>query len=173
MVRVPVLHCLATALLAWPLAGCSPPTKPAAATKPAAGSHDHDHADEHAGHDHPETLAEGITELEQAARDVAEKLAAEGDDTADAAIHAAGHVVDDLKQLLAKQGGLAAEARDAATKSLDELFEAFNKVDEAMHAGGEDARAKAAAAHDAVKETIEAAVKSLKDRFARTAGGKD
>jgi len=169
--RRPFVFLGLAAAVAWGMTGCAPAAKPVGPKKPAAGSHDHDH--DHAGHDHPETLAEGLAELERAARDVAEKLAAEGDEAADAAIHAAGHVVDDLRQLLDKQPGLEAAARAAAAKSLDALFEAFNAVDEAMHAGGEDAKAKAAEAHDAVKQTIEQAVQSLKDRFAKADGGTD
>jgi hypothetical protein len=163
--------CLPAALLAWIAAGCAPATKPAAPAKPAAAAdHDHEHGDEHAGHDHgdhdhPETLAEGIAELEKVAAEVAAKLAEGADEAADDAIHMAGHVVEDVKQLLAKQEGLAAEAKETGEKALADLFAAFEKVDEAMHSGADDVKAKAAEAHDSVRASIEAAVKALKERF--------
>ena len=167
---------LSASLLCWVASGCAPATKPAPSAKPTAaaakdsdhGSDDHaDHAhgDEHAGHAHPATLADGIAELEKVAADVAAKLATGADDAADEAIHLAGHVVEDLKQLLAKQEGIATDAREAAGKALDDLYEAFDKVDLAMHSGAEDVKTKAAEAHASVQETIAAAVTSLKERF--------
>jgi hypothetical protein len=166
---------LSAALIAWLATGCAPATKPAASAKPAAvADHDHDHEDEHGDHDHeddhgdhdhPETLAQGIAELEKVAADVAAKLTEGAEGAADDAIHMAGHVVEDVKRLLAKQEGLAAEAKAAGEKALDELFEAFDKVDQAMHSGAEDVKAKAVEAHEAVKESIAAAVETLKKQF--------
>jgi len=157
------------AVAAWGLAGCTPPEKPAAS---AAGetekTDDHDHGDEHADHDHPETLSEGIAELEKAAADVAAKLAEGADEAADDAIHAAGHVVEDLQKLLAKQEGLTEDAKAAGQKALDELFAAFDEVDQAMHTGAEDAREKAAELHTAAAAKIEAAMKTLKEGFGGT-----
>jgi hypothetical protein len=155
--------CLSAALLCWITAGCAPATKPAPTAKPAAAAGDHDHGD----HAHPETLAEGIAELEKAAADVAAKLAAGAEEAADDAIHAAGHIVEDVKALLAKQEGLADDAKQAGEKALAELFEAFDKVDQAMHSGAEDVKAKAVEAHESAKESIEAAVKALKETFVK------
>ena len=99
--------------------GCAPATAP----KPPAGSaasraghddhdhdHDHDHAkhddgdkdgkDAHSDHDHPETLAEGVAELETLLADVGEKLGSGAKDAADDAVHAAGHLLEDLRRLL-------------------------------------------------------------------------
>ena len=121
--------CLAAALLCWITAGCAPATKPEAPAKPAAAADDHDHGGhDHGDHAHPETLAEGIAELEKAAADVAAKLAEGAEDAADDAIHLAGHVVEDVKALLAKQEGLADEAKQAGEKALAELFEAFDRL---------------------------------------------
>ena len=36
-----------------------------------------------------------------------------------------------------------------------------------MHSGAEDVKAKAAEAHESVKESIEAAVKALKEQFTK------
>jgi flagellar biosynthesis/type III secretory pathway protein FliH len=165
---------LPAALLGWTIGGCAPATKPAASPEPGAAAHekdhdhgDHDHGHDHGDHAHPETLAEGIAELEKAAADVAAKLAEGAEEAADDAIHLAGHVVEDVKALLAKQEGLADEAKQAGEKALAELFEAFDKVDQAMHSGAEDVKAKAVEAHESVKESIQAAVMALKETFTK------
>lgn len=167
--------CLALALpalVSWSLTGCAPPAKPpatpAAAKPDAEDDHDHDHDGEHADHDHPETLAEGIAELEKAAADVATMLAEDADDAADEAIHAVAHVVEDVQKLLAKQEGLTEDAKAAGQKALDELFATFDEVDQAMHTGAEDAREKAAELHKAAAEKIDAAMKTLKEAFGGT-----
>jgi hypothetical protein len=169
MPRRPVIIariCLPAALLAWLTAGCAPATKPAATAKPAAAANDHgDHDHGHAEHAHPETMSEGIAELERVAADVAAKLADGAEGAADDAIHMAGHVVEDLKGLLAKQEGLADEAKAAGEQALADLFDAFDKIDQVMHSGAEDVKVKAAEAHESVKETIRAAVDALKERF--------
>lgn len=166
---------VAATILAWTAAGCAPaPTKPAA--PPAAGGekansdakakdHDHDHGD----HDHPETLAEGVAELEATAKDVATKLAGASQEAADDALHAAGHLVEDLRGLLEKEKDLSAEARAAGKKALDELFDCFDKLDTAMHSGADEAKEKVAEVHASLKEKIEAAVGSLKDSFGKEA----
>jgi len=100
---------------------------------------------------------------------VAAKLAEGADEAADEAIHLAGHVVEDLQKLLAEQEGLAEDAKAAGKKALDELFAAFDEVDQAMHTGAEDAREKAAELHTAAAEKIAAAMKILKESF----GGKE
>jgi ElaB/YqjD/DUF883 family membrane-anchored ribosome-binding protein len=168
------------AAVSWSLTGCGPGPKPAAG--PVAGQteneDDHDHADhdhgddhenhDHGDHEHPETLAEGIAELEKAAANVAATLAEDAHEAADEAIHAAGHVVEDLQKLLAEQEDLAEGAKAAGTKALDELFAAFDEVDQAMHTGAEDAREKAAELHKAAAEKIAAAMKTLKQTLSGT-----
>ena len=161
---------LAPLALLAPICGCSPAAKapPAAqpaAAKPAGDDHDHDH--DHSDHAHPETLAAGIADLEQAVADVAAKLAEGADDAADDSVHAIGHLVDDLRGLLAKQEGLADEAKVAGTQALDEIFTAFNTLDEAIHSDAEDAKAKVREAHDSVKDSIAKAVATLKERFSK------
>jgi len=160
-----LLPALAVAILAWSAAGCAPAAKPKEQPKAAAGGHDHDHGD----HDHPETIAAGVAELESTAKDIATKLAAGSQEAADDALHAAGHLLEDLQGLLAKEKDLSAEAKDAGKRSLDELFECFDKLDTAMHAGADEAKTTVADVHASVKERIEAAVKSLKETFSKEA----
>ena len=59
------------------------------------------------------------------------------------------------------------EAKQAGEKALNDLFEAFDKVDQAMHSGAEDVKAKAVEAHESVKESIQAAVTALKETFTK------
>lgn len=159
---------LAAGCLATGGAGCAPATKPKDQPQaaPAAG-HDHDH--DHGDHDHPDTLAAGIIELETTAKDIATKLAAGSQEAADDALHAAGHLLEDLQELLAKEKEVSAEARAAGTKALDELFECFDKLDAAMHAGADEAKATAADVQASVKERIEGALTSLKATFTKEA----
>lgn len=154
------------------LIGCAPATPPAA--PPAAGTaahdHDHDHAhdhgakeaagDGHADHVHPETLAEGVAELEKLVVTVAEKLGSGAKDAADDAVHAAGHLLEDLDGLLEKQE-LAADVKTAGKKALAELYDCFDKLDVALHAAA-DAAESPADVHASLKERFEAAVKALK-----------
>jgi len=167
----PFPTCLLTALtlvmLAWSATGCAPAAKPKEQAKAAAADHDHDH--DHGDHAHPETLAAGVAELEASAKDIASKLAAGSQEAADDALHAAGHLLEDLQGLLAKEKDLSAEAKEAGKKSLDELFECFDKLDTAMHAGADEAKTTLADVHASVKERIETAVKSLKDTFSEEA----
>lgn len=165
---------VAATILAWTTAGCAPaPTKPAAPAAAAgekAKADDKDHDHDHGDHDHPETLAAGVAELEATAKDIATKLAGASQEAADDALHAAGHLVEDLRGLLDKEKDLSAEARDAGKKAFDELFDCFDKLDTAMHSGADEAKDKVAEVHASVKEKIEAALGSLKETFGKTAG---
>ena len=135
---------------AWIAGGCAPAAKPAA---PAAKTADADHAghDDHADHVHPETLAEGIAELETAVKDVAEQLGSGAKEAADDAVHAVGHLLGDLEE--------------AGAKALAELGECFDKLDVAMHAAEGEGESPATV-HASVSERVSAAVTVLKERFA-------
>lgn len=147
-------------LAAGACVGCSQATAPPA--KPAA-AHDHDDdGDQDHHHDHdeqPTTLAEGLRKLPGLARSVKDHLAADDRDEADEAVHALGHLLESLQGRLGTSG-LTADAKAAATKALDELFECFDKVDAAFHQ--EPGQGKPPAeVHAAVAERIERAIESL------------
>jgi len=145
-----------TAALA--LAGCEPAAPPAAATaQKAAHNHDHDHAD----HDHPKTLAEGVAQLAEAAVAVEKHLASGATDAADEVVHGVGHIIEDIQGLLPKEN-LTAEAKAAAAKALDEVFECFDKLDTALHAPAGKGEPPAEV-HAGLKKRIDAAIKALKD----------
>jgi hypothetical protein len=120
-------------LLAVMIAGCgtsSPPARPAGAgPKAGDGHHHHGHAD----HKHPETLAEAVGELETLLTSVSEHLAAGGRDAADSAVHAVGHLLEDMEGLLEKST-LVDDAKAAARKAVEELYECFDTLDTALHA---------------------------------------
>ena len=157
------------------LAGCAPPApppaKPAAApaeaktaaapaeAKPAAEAADKKH--EHADHEHPQTLEAGVAELDAVLESLGKHLAADAKDDADDAVHAVGHLLEDLEGLVAK-GSLEADAKAAASKAIAELYECFDKLDVAFHAA-EGESEPPAKVHASLAERIAAAVKSLKE----------
>jgi hypothetical protein len=155
------------------IVGCSPATPPVAPAKPVAAAHadhDHDHGkdDSHdhskkAGNDqddhdhaHPETLAAGVAEVEAMWGHVKEALKAGDRDKADEKVHAVGHLLEDFEGLLAKE---KAEVQEAGKKATQEVFDCFDKLDEAFH-GDEDDLKKLDL--DALGERLEAAIKTLK-----------
>ena len=155
------------------IVGCSPATPPVAPAKPVAAAHadhDHDHGKDDSndrgkktGHDHddhdhahPETLAAGVLEVEAMWGHVKEALKAGDREKADEKVHAVGHLLEDFEGLLAKE---KAEAQEAGKKATEEVFDCFDKLDEAFH-GDEDDLKKLDL--DALGERLEAAIKTLK-----------
>lgn len=154
-------HGIAAAAIAV-LVGCSP--APPTAPTPVATSHAHDeHAhDEHGheAHDHPDTLAAGIAELVQVSADVKAKLASGKHEDADEAVHALGHLLEDLEGLVAK-AGLAAASEAAGRKAVADLYDCFDELDLALHAAGGGGKPPAEV-HASLTERIEAAIASLR-----------
>jgi hypothetical protein len=142
--------------------GCGPAAAPVVKTPPARATtpeHDHDHG--HAEHDHPESLAEGITQLAAAAASVEKHLAAGATDAADDVVHGVGHIIEDIQGVLPKEN-LSAEAKAAVAKALDEVFDCFDKLDSALHAPAGQA-ASPADVHAGLKDRIAAAIKALQE----------
>ena len=180
---------LSVGVLAIGVLGCSPAAAPVARVKPVAAHADHDeqakhdkhdghdhgkddghahgkeadHDDDH-GHAHPETLAAGVLELETMWGHVKGALKAGDREKADDKVHAVGHLLEDFEGLLAKE---KAEAQEAGKKATDEVFDCFDKLDEAFH-GDEDDLKKLDL--DALGQRLEAAIKTLKETA--TAGSK-
>ena len=160
------------------IVGCSPATPPVAPAKPVAAAHadhdhDHDHGkddshdqgkknskdhDDHGDHDHahPETLAAGVLEVEAMWGHVKEALKAGDREKADEKVHAVVHLLEDFEWLLAKE---KAEAQEAGKRATQEVFDCFDKLDEAFH-GDEDDLKKLDL--DALGERLESAIKTLK-----------
>ena len=121
------------------LAGCGPaaaPVKPVAARGDAGHGHEKNHDEknhdekDHDDHKHPETLAAGVAEIESLWKSVQDLLAKGKRDAADDAVHAAGHVLEDLEGLAA---AVKAESREAAGAAVAEIFACFDTLDTALH----------------------------------------
>lgn len=152
------------------IAGCSraPEAPRTAGSKPAAPAvhdhaatdHDHDdHDHDHGDHEHPRTLADGAKRLVTLAATVKKHLATEAREDADTAVHDMGHLLEDLQGLM-RTSNLAADAKAAATRALDELFECFDVLDAALHAEPGEGEPPAAV-HASVAKRIEAAIGAL------------
>ena len=149
-------------------AGCSsssPPASPAAGKAPAAGTHaDHGHDHDEHDHDHPESFAAGVAQLQAAAASVKDHLTVGTTDAADEAVHALGHLIEDVQGLLAKEK-LGEEAKAVASKALDDLFECFDTLDTALHAPAGKAKPPAEV-HASLAERIDEAIKALQGTLA-------
>jgi hypothetical protein len=164
--------CIALAYLAFVI-GCAPSAPSASPVKTAAGKahddhddhddhghehDDHDHGHDHGDHEEPETVAQGIAQLEKLCADAKAHLAAGDFGKADGPVHMVGHLLEDLGELGVKEKP-AAEAE--ARKALDAIFECFDKVDTAIHSADDEARKKLDYAEHA--PAIEAAIAKLKE----------
>jgi hypothetical protein len=149
-------------------AGCSsssPPASPAAGKAPAAHDHaDHGHDHDEHDHDHPESFAAGVAQLQAAAASVKDHLTVGATGAADEAVHALGHLIEDVQGLLAKEK-LGDEAKAAASKALDDLFECFDTLDTALHAPAGKAQPPAEV-HASLAERIDGAIKALQGTLA-------
>ena len=161
-----LLGMLSVGVLSVGVLGCSPAAAPVSPAKAVAvhadhdkhDDHDHGKADDHDDHDHahPETLAAGVAELETMWGHVKAALKADDREKADEKVHAVGHLLEDFEKLLAKE---KAESQEVGKKATQEVFDCFDKLDEAFH-GDEDALKKLDL--DALGERLETAIKSLK-----------
>jgi len=137
------LPVLATVVVVAP--GCSEPA-PApvvgpvpAAVKPADHGHDHDHGHGHdhgtaaaGGHAHPETLPAAVAELKELVEKVRGALASGDREKADGPVHEVGHLLGDMEGLVAK-AKLPAERETAVKQAIEEIFQAFDTLDTALH----------------------------------------
>ncbi len=162
----------ATAALFMMAIGCTKPEappKPAAPSPAAAADHDHDHGDhDDKGHAHPETLAEGMEELQKSLADVAVTLVSGTKDAADDAVHDIGHLLGDLEGVLEKHD-VSDDLKETGRKALAELTDCFDKIDQSLHAAEGESESPAEV-YASVTERIGAAMKSLGELIA---GDKD
>ena len=150
--------------------GCSsssPPATPAPAAGKAPAPHDHaDHGHDHEHeHDHPESFAAGVAQLQATVAAVKDHLAVGATDAADEAVHALGHLIEDVQGLMSKEE-LGEEAKATAAKALDDLFECFDTLDTALHAP-EGKSEPPAEVHASLAERIDGAIKALQGTLTR------
>ena len=142
-----------------------PPTvsmeKPAT-EKSAAKADDHDHDHDHE-HELPKTIEEAIASLKQIAVNVEKELAEGSAEKADDLVHSVGHLIEDLHEKIAA-AKLGEKAKAAAKAAADELFDAYDAIDEALHAAEEEVKK-----FDFKKfaPKIEAATKKLESMFVK------
>lgn len=160
--------------------GCAPAKAPQ--TKPATAiashdhdhdhgkkdDHDHDHDHDHGEHANHDTLAGAVAELVKISASVKEELGKKNLDSADGHVHMVGHLVDDMHRLVGS-AKLSDDAKTAAAKALDEIFDCFDKLDTALHSSDEKVR-------DAIdylehEPRIMAAIEELKKAAAAIQGG--
>lgn len=151
-VRRPVL--LSAFVVLACVVGCAPAPSKAPPAASAAASDEH-------GHEAPATLAAGIAQLESLAAELTEKLAGNSVEAADEAVHGIGHLLEELRELAAKEG-FAGETRAVVRNALNDLEECFGKVDEAFHAA-DTAADPPAKVLESVQEKLQAAFKAVKE----------
>ena len=134
--------------------GCTP--EPVARQMAPAVHEDHAHDSDHK---HPETLAEGVTELESLCKAVQEAFAAGDQKKADPSVHEIGHLIEDLEGLFTA-AKLAPAEMASAQKAREELFECFDQIDTRIHQP-EDEKDPKGETYDAMAERIAAAIKVL------------
>ncbi len=136
-----LLGCLLAVAILVGATGCNtserPAAKPAATGKPAqqahAQGHEHGHDHGHGDHAHPKTLEEGLAELETSVASIATALTTGAKDSADDAVHAVGHLLEDMENLVEKQNWTA-DVKATGRKAIAELTECFDKLDQSLHA---------------------------------------
>ena len=148
-------------------------TAPAPAPPRAAvASHDehdhdeHDHDEHDHEHDHPafepaKTIAEAIARVKALGADVQKAMAAQEVDLADDLVHSVGRVIEDLHAKIAA-AELDTKAREAATAAADSIFDAYEKLDTALHGAEEEIKKIDFAAY---LPTLDSATNTLDDLF--------
>ena len=143
--------------------GCGPAATPDAPAPTEEQDHDaHDHDDHghddhaHGDHDHDfDTLAGAADAIEEIGGEIGAGLNSDDPESAHDALHGIGDVLGDAEKLV-KESSLEGEAKEAATKAVEDLFDAFGAIDEKLH--GHDGKD-----YDEVKDKIESAIKTLRE----------
>jgi len=112
-----------------------------------------DHEDDHAHHEHPKSLDEGLKELVALRDTVRDAFANNDTETAHGPLHDVGHLLEDITGLIEKSG-LSDEAVAAAKQDIETLFDSFGAVDKTMH--GQEG-----STYSEVSAKIDAAIHSL------------
>lgn len=112
----------------------------------AHDDHDHDHGhDPHKHNEHgdtasvtaPKDLSEAIAQLKKLAVNIEQALSEKKTEVADDLVHTAGHLIDNLhKQIDA--AGLKQKAQATATAAAEALFDAYDRLDTALHGAEEE-----------------------------------
>lgn len=132
--------------------GCNP-TKQASAPK---DDHDHDH-------DHPavpRSLPAAMTELRDSWAEISTAMNDDDPDSAHEPLHDVGRVLEAMPELAAETD-LPESEWNEIKEVVDQLFDAFGKIDSAFHKKDGDK----VAAYESVKSTIDEGVASLEAKL--------
>lgn len=128
--------------------GCEESTN----TNTMAGPGEHAHA--HEGHGHgPESLADALNELTTMRNSIRDAFAKNDQDAAHDPLHEVGHVLEAIPEL-AKKENAAAENQAAIEKSVNDLMDAFGRVDKTMHGQEGSTYSEESATIDAALEAL-------------------
>jgi hypothetical protein len=139
-----ILAKLAMVALTLTIVGCEP-AKPKADTETAEK-----------GHEHAETLADAVKELEGICATIKAAFAKDDAEAAHGPMHDIGHVLEEIPDLAAKST-LDDAGKAEVKKAAETLYEAFSAVDESMHGSG-------GKKYSDVAESIDAALKVIVDK---------
>lgn len=146
------------AMLSLTLIGCGDRTADDATTRddaPPVAIGDLEQDMDH--HEHPETYAEAVAELDAMRTQISQAFAANDIEAADGPIHEVGHVLEDVVEL-AREEAFSDEAVAEINAAVETLFDAFGRVDEKIH-GGEGAT------YDEVQPEIDSAFETLQQHL--------
>ncbi|MDX1926995.1 MAG: hypothetical protein SFV81_10775 [Pirellulaceae bacterium] len=144
-----VLAKLALVALTLTIVGCEP-------AKPKADTGAADSGAAEKGHEHAETLADAVKELEGMCATIKAAFAKDDAEAAHGPMHDIGHVLEEIPDLAAKST-LDDAGKAEVKKAAETLFEAFSAVDESMHGSG-------GKKYSDVSESIDAALKVIVDK---------
>ena len=142
---------LTMVVLACASVGCEPAPAPAPKEEASASDHDHDE-----GHEHPETLAAAVTELEGICAAIKTAYAKDDTEAAHGPLHDVGHLLEQFPVLIAKSS-LEDAGKEEAKKAAETIFDSFGAVDEGLHGS-------VGKKYSEVSESIDASLKILVDK---------
>jgi hypothetical protein len=113
-------------------------TAPPAPDQQPASANAHGDEDEHAGHEHaaalPQDLPSGIAALQEHYEAIKEAFEQGDTQKAHGPLHDVGGLLEVLPKLV-QAAGLAAADKEKLNQSLDKMFEAYSRIDAALHDG--------------------------------------
>ena len=128
--------------------GCEESTS----TAPIASSGEHVHG--HDDHEHgPESLTDAMNELTSMRNTIRDAFAKDDQDGAHGPLHDVGHVLEAIPELAMKEK-VTAENQAAIEKSVNDLMDAFGRVDKTMHGQEGSTYAEESATIDAALEAL-------------------
>ncbi|MCL4202297.1 MAG: hypothetical protein KJ000_07365 [Pirellulaceae bacterium] len=156
-----VLGCLLGGMALLYLSGCGP-SQPAQPQPTAPQTHDHDHDHDHDdAHDHdhdhshvtPADFTASVAVLRGHFETIRDAFTEKDLDKAHDPIHEVGHVLEGLPELAAK-AGLTEQDLAKAQAAVAAMFEAYGKIDQAIHEGEE-------ADYEAVRDKLDQGMADL------------